>query len=174
MPTAHRRLRAVAAQHRLRHNPRVILKVRPGVHACADDSSHVVLLLQGVRRKRFHKCRPRNINGLARSDVAEGCGPVAPIFVDPRWRTRSQHASSFGSRKSTVPIILRMQNFGAARDPRRNVFCPICRCTNGGPARNSPEPSVIKRGRTSPEDTSPARHPPAHDGGLAAECPWRS
>src|SRR5579875_2868038 len=50
-------------------------------------------------------------------------------------------ASSFGSLKSTVPEI--SECIEAPPNSSAPVFCPIAACTSEGPARNSPDPSVI-------------------------------
>ncbi len=67
--------------------------------------------------------------------------------------------SSSGSRKSTVPLICAC--IFAPPSSSAEVFCPIAACTSAGPARKSPQPSVIKilshiTGRYAP----PATHIP--------------
>src|SRR5438876_4756412 len=70
-------------------------------------------------------------------------------------RIRAMHASSSGSRKSTVPLI-----WACIFAPPRSsaeVFCPMAACTSAGPAKNKPEPSVIKM--RSEEHTSELQSP---------------
>ena len=69
------------------------------------------------------------------------------------------HRWSLGSLKSTVPDISACMD--APPSSSASVFCPMAACTNEGPARNRPEPSVMRMvsvmtGRYAP----PATHIP--------------
>ena len=71
------------------------------------------------------------------------------------------HASSSGSRKSTVPLICAC--IFAPPSSSAEVFCPIAACTSAGPASKQPasfrHQNVIAHHR----EISPARHAHSHN-----------
>src|SRR5438874_6600953 len=145
----------IAAEQRLAVFRAVLFKLT-GIHDARNDFAHVILLRRIARKDAVDLVA--RVERIARFHMAEGC------------RVRRAHLVHQRANALKTRVVVRLAKIHRTADcacifapPSSSAedFCPMAACTNAGPARNNPDPSVIRMwshitGRYAP----PATHMP--------------